>query len=50
MSQRSERRDRREARLHCSVDVINWLRQYPDALKQARREGKPLFVDFWTEG
>jgi hypothetical protein len=40
----------REARLPCSVDVINWLRHYPDALEQARTEGKPLFVDFWTEG
>jgi hypothetical protein len=39
-----------DARLPCSVGVINWLRPYADALAQARTEGKPLFVDFWTEG
>ena len=30
-------------------DEINWLENYSDALREARRTGKPIFLEFRCE-
>lgn len=29
---------------------INWLADYDKALKQAKKENKHIFLDFWVDG
>ena len=29
---------------------IRWERDFKEAIKRAKREGKPIYHDFWFEG
>jgi hypothetical protein len=36
-------------RLLAQNDEINWLENYSDALREARKTGKPIFLEFRCE-
>jgi hypothetical protein len=34
---------------HFASGEINWLESYPEALREAKRTGKPIFLEFRCE-
>ncbi len=34
----------------CKVAEIKWERDFETALARAKKEGKPVFQDFWFDG
>lgn len=34
----------------CIMGEIKWERDFNEAIKKAKREGKPIYHDFWFEG
>ncbi len=34
----------------CQMTEINWERDFNVAMERAKKEGKPIFHDFWFDG